>query len=58
MRFQVPHRVPPQFHLLLNHFVHFNAFTVAWRSIIQVQPEIQVLVHSQVHLFVHFYIDL
>ena len=58
MRLQVPHRVPPQFNLLLNHFVHFNAFPVAWKSIIQVQPEIQVLVYSQVHLFVHFYIDL
>ena len=58
MRLQVQHRVPPQFHLLLNHFVHFYALTIALASPTQVQPEVHFLVHSQLHFFVHLYIDL
>ena len=37
MHFQVQHRVPPQFHLLLSHFVHTYALTIAWTSAAQVQ---------------------
>ena len=58
MRLQVQHSVPPQFHLLLNHFIHSYALSIAWPSAIQMQPKVHLLVHSQVHLFVDLYIDL
>ena len=52
------HRVIPQFNLLLNYIVHYYALTIAWTSATQVQPEVDLLVQSQVHFFVNFYIDL
>ena len=50
MHFQVKDRVLPQFHLLLNDIVQSYAFTIAWTSEIQVQPEVHLLVQSEVHL--------
>ena len=49
MHFQVQYRVPPQFHLLLNHIVHSYVLTIAWASETHVQPEVHLLVQSQVH---------
>ena len=36
---QVQHKVPPHFHLFLNHFVLSYALTIAWTSTTQVQPK-------------------
>ena len=52
------YRVPPQFHLLLKHFVHSYALTIARAGAPHVQPEVHLLVLSKVHLSVHLYIDL
>ena len=46
MHFQVEYKVLSQFHLLLDHIVHSYALT----SETQVQPEVHLLVQSQVHL--------
>ena len=34
---QMQLRVPPQFHLLLNHFINSYAMTIAWASVTQMQ---------------------
>ena len=47
MHLQVQHRVPHQFHLLLNHFAHSYAFTIASTSENQVQYEVHLLVQVQ-----------
>ena len=58
MHLQVQLRVPHQFHLLLNYFVHSYALTIAWKSATYMQPEVHLLVQPQVQLFEHIYIDL
>ena len=58
MHLQVQHRVPLQFHLLLNHFVHSYPLTITQSSVTQVQPKVHLLIYSQVNLFVHLYTDL
>ena len=58
MHLQVQHRIPPQFHFLLNHFVHSYPLTTAWPSATQLQPKVHLLVHFQEYVFAHFYIDL
>ena len=58
MCLQVQHRVPPQFNISLNPFVHFYALMIAGTSVTQVLHEKHFLVHSQVHFLVHLYIDL
>ena len=58
MRFQVQHRVPAEFGILLNYFVQNYTLIITLTSATQMQPEVQLLVKPQLHLFMKLYVDL
>ena len=58
MRFQVQHRVLPEFDILFNHFVQNYTLIITLTSATEMQPEVQLLVEPQLHLFVKLYVDL
>ena len=58
MRFQVQHRVPAEFGILLNYFVQNYTLIITLTSATQMQPEVQLLVEPQLHLFMKLYVDL
>ena len=58
MCLQVQRSVPPQFHILLNHFLHTCALKIKRTNATQVQHEVYLLLQPRVHLFGYLYIDL
>ena len=58
LRCSFKYSIELQFHIFLNHLIHSYVLTIAWTSATQVQPEVHLLILSQMNLSVHRHIDL